>query len=164
MRKMKVQPLTRGAFSKYGEYCCLLKPEGEALGPAPVEFYRDLSGVCLGKGMPSISVTQISPRPLVAEKFEYHSFTGEAFLPLDGDAVIHIAPAGKKDVVPYGKTEIFLVPQGTLVVMRPGVWHAAPFALEEKMLHVMVLLPERTYANDCHNVMFPEEEKIQIEV
>lgn len=162
MRKLRAETLRLERFAKYGTFCRMLDPEAERLGPPPVEFYRDLVHVNLGRGTPCFSVTRVSPRPMVAEKFEYHSYTGEAFMPLDNDILIHVAPAGKSDPVPYDKIEAFRVPKGTMVMIDPGVWHAAPFACGGQIAHVLVMLPERTYANDCTVVLFPEEEKLQL--
>ena len=147
MRKLNAKPLTADAFRKYGTYSRMINPDGERLGPPPVEFYRDLVHVNLGSGIPCASVTRVSPRPMIAEKFEYHTATAEAFMPIDGDVIIHIAPAGKAAAVPYDKI----------------VWHAAPFACADTPVHILVFLPERTYANDCSVVLFPEEEKLELE-
>ena len=112
MRKLNAKPLTADAFRKYGTYSRMINPDGERLGPPPVEFYRDLVHVNLGSGIPCASVTRVSPRPMIAEKFEYHTATAEAFMPIDGDVIIHIAPAGKAAAVPYDKIEAFSVPKG----------------------------------------------------
>ena len=110
MRKLNAKPLTADAFRKYGTYSRMINPDGERLGPPPVEFYRDLVHVNLGSGIPCASVTRVSPRPMIAEKFEYHTATAE-----------------------------------------------------DTPVHILVFLPERTYANDCSVVLFPEEEKLELE-
>ena len=161
MRTRKVKRLNLQDFQKYGMYHSMLCMDTERLGPPPVEFYRDILKVDLGGQTPSFSVTQITKRPLIAEKFEYHSYTGEAFLPLDGDVVVHVAPAGKRETIPYEKIELFWIPKETMVVIHPGVWHAAPFVIGEGTVHILNVLPERTYANDCQAVVFPDEEKIE---
>lgn len=163
MRKIKAKALTVDAYQKYGSFCGMIAPQAEKLGPPPTEFFRDMVHVDLGNGIPCASVTRVSPRPMIAEKFEYHTATAEAFMPIDGDVIVHIAPASKPTVVPYDRVEAFYVPKGTMVTMHAGVWHAAPFASGNEPVHVLVLLPERTYANDCAVVLFPEEEKIEIE-
>lgn len=160
MKELRIQKLKHEVFEKYGSYHAMTDMDSERLGPPPVEFYRDILQLELNHQNPSFSVTRLSSRHMLAEKFEYHSATGEAFMPLDGDVVIHVAPAGKNDVVPYEKIEAFWVPQNTMVIIRPGVWHAAPFASEKSIVHVLVVLPERTYVNDCSVVLFSEEEKI----
>lgn len=162
MKEKVVQKLDKVKFLKYGTYQDMLCPKGEKLGNSPTEFYYDILGVDLGNHNASFSVNQISPRKMITEKFEFHNHTGEAFLPLDGDIVIHIAPAGKLEPVPYEKIECFLIPKGTMVAMKPGVWHAAPFAAGSNPVHVLAVLPERTYMNDYYGMEFPEDERIQI--
>lgn len=162
MKKLRIQKIEKETFEKYGNFQSLTNLSQERLGPPPVEFFRDILQAELNYRNPSFSVTRVSPREMTAEKFEYHNFTGEAFMPLDGDVVIHVAPAGKKGAVPYDKIEAFLIPQHTLIVIKPGVWHAAPFAKENHTVHTLVVLPERTYANDCEVVLFSKEEKISL--
>ena len=46
------------------------------------------------------------------------------------------------------------------VSIRPGVWHHAPFALDTDCANVLILLPERIYANDCTVVeLAPERQR-----
>ena len=54
------------------------------------------------------------------DTYEYHNTCAEAMLPLDGDAYIHVAPAGPADHVPYDEVEVFRVPKGTMVTLRPS--------------------------------------------
>ena len=83
-------------------------------------------------------------------------------MPLNDDALVHVAPAGSHDVVPYDEFEVYRIPMGTIVAIRPGVWHHAPFCMGNTPLNSLVVLPERCYATDCVVVTFPEEELVQI--
>jgi len=67
-------------------------------------------------------------------------------MPLDGDILMHVAPATPPQAVPLDKIEVFRVPKGTLVVLRPGVWHCAPFAEKNDFVNCMVVLPEEPIA------------------
>ena len=80
--------------------------------------------------------------------YKYHNTCAEAMLPLDGDAYIHVAPAGPADHVPYDEVEVFRVPKGTMVTLRPGVWHHGPFCEDTDSLQTLIILPERLYAYD----------------
>lgn len=151
MRKVKVEKLSLEAFAPYGRFADMVKPKGEKLGKSPIEFYRDMVQLDLGgSARPSFSVCRVKPRPPVVDVTEYHGFTGEGIMPLDGDCLIHVAPATPEGEVPHGKIRIFRVPSGTMVVLKPGVWHHAPFAVGNKTINVLIVLPERTYANDCY--------------
>lgn len=165
MHTLKIQPLTLEAFVRYGTFADLIDPKGDITGTpgSVIEFYRDLAAITTQSDVIGISVTKVSRRPMVAMKAEYHDLCSEAIVPLNDDVVIHIAPASPHGVVPYEKFEAFLVPKNTLVVLRPGVWHHAPFALTQDSVSVLVLLPERTYARDCSVALFPEDQYMAIE-
>ena len=62
---------------------------------------------------------------------EYHDTCCEVVLPLDGDVLMHVAPAVPEKEFPFDQAEVFLVPRGTLCCLRPGVWHHAPYALRD---------------------------------
>jgi len=81
---------------------------------------------------------------------EFHTSTSEGILPLDGDIFLHVGPVTPDDQVPLADLEVFFVPKGTFVVLKPGIWHHAPFAAEKgRTVNTQILLPPRTYANDC---------------
>lgn len=96
-------------------------------------------------------------RPFVLNVSEFHDTCCEIVLPLDGDILMHVAPAGPEKEFPYEKAEVFLVPRGTLARLRPGVWHHAPFSLRSEVVNCLIALPERTYKNDCIVFNFPAE-------
>ena len=74
--------------------------------------------------------------------------------------VIHVAPAGKEPVPEL--TEAFLVPKGTMVCLNTGVWHLSAIPVNKEVAHVLIVLPERIYNNDCVVVPYPEENQIEI--
>jgi ureidoglycolate lyase len=60
------------------------------------------------------------------------------------------------------KTEAFIIPKGTLVKLNTGVWHLSPYPIHERVLHLMIIMPERVYGNDCVVCDFPEAEHLEI--
>lgn len=160
MRTIKAQKLTAEAFSKYGAFYNLVEPAGNALG----SFFNDKVALPVSGNVPvtfSSLVTEKADK-MIINSAEYHNYTGEGILPLDGDVVIHVAPP-TKDPVPE-LTEAFVVPKGTVVKLNTGVWHLGPMPVEEDVVHVLIVLPERVYANDCYVVDYPEEDWIEIEL
>ncbi len=150
MRKAEIKRLTREAFRPFGDFASLINPQAECIGAPPVEFYRDILPLRLGSSTTaSISVCRVARRPSVIDVSEYHNGTEEGILPLDDDVLIHVAAATPDDKPPVDRIEVFRVPRGTFVVLRPGTWHHAPFAVEQDAANVLILLPERTYAVDC---------------
>jgi ureidoglycolate lyase len=164
MKKVKVEPLTNDQFLPFGFFANMINPKAEKMGEAPIEFYRDMCQQDLGgAGIVSFSICRVEKRPLVVDVSEYHTRTGEGMLPLDGDVLIHVAPATRPGAdVPVDKLRIFKVPRGTMVVIRPGVWHHAAFTTTDKPANVLIVLPERTYANDCIVVKLPPAQQVSI--
>ncbi|MGI5918389.1 MAG: ureidoglycolate lyase [Christensenellales bacterium] len=164
MKKVGIRRLTKEAFARYGSFASILEPQGDKLGEPPVEFYRDMVQQSLG------CATQVSysacvveaRRPRIIDTVEYHDYCHETIICLDGDYLMHVAPACGKDEVPYDNIEVFLLPRGTVINVKAGVWHAAGFPYKCDKVHILCALPERTYATDCHVLKFPEEHKIEV--
>jgi ureidoglycolate lyase len=169
MRELAYRLLTPEAFAPYGSYGPMIDPDAGGrttprLGQPPVEFFRDLvqSGIA-GDTTVSFGTCRVTRRPPVIDASEYHDTSCEALLPLDGDVLIHVAPAVPGDRFPADQAEVFLVPRGTMVVIRPGVWHHGPFALAPaQTVSCLVALPERLYARDCHEGPIAEADRIRI--
>jgi ureidoglycolate lyase len=171
-KPVQVEPLTAASIAPFGSCVDMLaiehQQERPRIGQQPIVFVRDpvqqVIGSPGGLGDVSYSVCVVDPRPLVVDVLEYHSHTGEGILGLDGDMILQLAPATRSvDNVPVDQLRAFLVKRGTLVVIRPGVWHHAPFCIEAQRLHVLIALPERTYENDCTVVQLGETEQVRIE-
>ena len=166
MKKIKVQKLCRETFHKFGTYSMLIDPfTEEAAGPkeAGSVFFRDILQQDLGGKAASYSTCRVLPRRLEITDAEFHNHTCETAIPLDGDAILWFAPASAGRKFPADKAEAFYVPQGCAVVCRPGVWHHAPYAMNQKPVNVLVVLPERTYANDTYSVTLSDEERVELE-
>ena len=160
---VKVNELSAEAFRHYGSYAQMINPDAPKLGEAPVEFFRDMVQLDLGGcTLASFSTCRVQTRPGVVDVTEYHTACGEGILPLDADVLIHVAPASADGLPPLEDMEVFRVAKGTMVVLRPGVWHHAPFAHGSDTANVLIVLPERTYANDCEVVDLDESEQVHI--
>ena len=164
MKTIKVQQLSVEKFHRYGSYARLINPSADATGPkdAEIVFYRDMVQQTLSDS-PSYSTCFMRPRPMVITVGEYHDFTCEVSMPLDNDALVWVAPAGAGSEVPVDDIEVFFVPKGTLLSLRPGVWHHAAFTPNDKDVNVMIVLPERCYATDCHVAEIPADKQVEIE-
>lgn len=150
MYSTKVKELTLDAFKPYGCFANLIDPQTEAIGNGPTWFHRDILPLDLKQtSVASFSICRVVDRPLVVEVAEYHNHTTEGIIPLDGDIVIHVGVATTADVCPVDRFEAFRVPKGTMVTLKPGVWHHAPFTANGQPVNTIIVLPERTYVNDC---------------
>jgi len=163
MRTIPWKKLDAASFAQYGAYADMTNPAGPKLGAEPIEFYRDMVQSQLGAvPVASFGVCRVVRRPLILDVSEYHDTCCEIVLPLDGDILMHVAPAGSQKEFPFDFVEVFFIPKGTICCLRPGVWHHAPFALESRAVNCLIALPERTYMNDCKVYEFPAERHLKI--
>ena len=163
MKTVHVQELSAEKFALYGTFADMLHAAGPHIGTDPIEFYRDMTTVYSPCASVGLSITKVYRRPLVIDTYKYHNTCAEAMLPLDGDTYIHVAPAGPADHVPYDEVEVFRVPKGTMVTLRPGVWHHGPFCVDTDSLQTLIILPKRLYAYDCTVLTASEADKLRIE-
>ena len=163
MKELKSKQLSVEEFQKYGYYHSMIDPDTVKIGILPIEFYRDIVPLRLGKSnVPMFSVNRVGKREQIINVSEYHNLTSEGVLPLDGDVLLHVAPATVAGEVPYNQFEVFYVPQGTFVSLNPGVWHHACFSVSEDFVNILIILPERTYVTDCFVHEFPEKDYIKV--
>lgn len=162
MRKIKAIPITVENFRPYGSFASMLDPEGNCF-PGDATFYPDQVEMNIQGGRPVTfsPLTVKKPERMIVTQAEYHNTTGEGVFVIDDDAVIHVAPPSNRVIVPE-KTEAFIVPKGTLVKLNTGVWHLAALPVHNELLHVMIILPERIYANDCVVCDYPEDRQVEI--
>lgn len=151
MAEIRLETLSVEGFARYGIFADMSRPKGEHIGEGDVLFYRDMLGADMAGRPASLSVCVARRRQLAIETMEHHTHCDEVTLPLDGDIAIFVAAASPPGALP-GPVEAFRVPCGTAVVLRPGVWHGAPYPLDCETVHALVVLPQRTYANDCTEV------------
>ncbi len=164
MRTVQVEELSAEGFLPFGYYTNLVNPATEKLMEPPIEFFRDPIQLDLNGRPASLSTCRVEPRDFVIDTTEYHTATAEGIMPIDNDALIHAGPASVPgEDPPLDKFRVFRVPLGTMVVLRPGVWHHAPFTPNARPANVLIILPERAYANDCAVVELKKDGQIQIE-
>ncbi len=163
MKEIAWKKLTAEEFERYGTCSTMLNPTGPRLGAEPIQFFRDMVQSTLGAvPVASFGVCRVVKRPFVLDVSEYHNGCCEVVLPLDGDVLMHVAPAGPSKEFPFDDAEVFLVPRGTMAVLRPGVWHHAPYAYGSDVVNCLIMLPERTYYNDCTVWEFPADRHVRI--
>lgn len=158
MRTIQAKPITVEGFQAYGAFTDLMNPTGYSLG----DFYQDRLRMSVAGDMQMAFSPLIirKPEKMIVDSAEFHNTTQEGILCLDDDVVIHVAPAGKEPVPEL--TEAFLVPKGTMVCLNTGVWHLSAIPVNKEVAHVLIVLPERIYNNDCVVVPYPEENQIEI--
>jgi len=168
MKEITCKKLKPESFARFGSFADMIRPEANTpasvtLCNPPIEFFRDMLQSGLGlDSVASFGVCRVGPRPQVIDASEYHDGACEALMPIDGDVVIAVAPAVAGSAFPGDAAGAYLVPKGTMVVLRPGVWHHGPFVVGTETVSCLVALPERLYARDCVEIKLSEAEKIKI--
>ena len=162
MKTLPVQELTLEKFDRYGKFADMLNVNGDFIGEKPITFFRDILRQDLKDTAVCYSILQVESREKTVDISEYHDHTAEMIMPMNCDVVIHVAPADCGPDAPADKIEIFLVPKGTMIILRPGVWHHAPFTLNGETANILIGLPERLYATDCKVSEIPAEKQIKI--
>ena len=161
MREIKSQKLDREAFRPYGDYIDLLHVKQMEQREEDNIFVPDLVELHLDGRMPaSICVARVSECERVVSVLEYHQFTCEGILPLDGDIDIFVGPSSFR--VDPETVEAFRVPRRTIVRLNPGVLHGRQFVVDTPAVNVLILLPERTFGNDCTFTRLEEKDQIRI--
>lgn len=163
MKTITIKELKKEDFQKYGYYANLMGRDTPVIGESPIEFYRDIIQLHLGNlSLVSISVCRILVREPVIDALECHNYTAEGIYSLDSDLIIQAGQATEEEPE-IDSIEAFRVPQNTMIVFRPGVWHHAPFVYEKKEANLLVILPERTYKTDSYVFSLPEDQRIKIQ-
>ncbi len=160
MKSIHVQALTSEGFRQYGAFYNMLQPDGYSL--ANGDYYPD-KVMLPASGEVPITISSLVLRKtdaMIINTVECHDKTGEIGLPIDGDIIIHVAPAS--DIPVPELTEAFLVPKGCVYKLNAGVWHFGGFAVQPAETHVLIGLPQRTYKNDCTIVHYEEDDCIAI--
>ena len=167
MRKIGIRKLTPEAFKPYGTYGNILNPEGNPLSAKRddiITFYPDMVQSKLGcSSNASFSACIIKAgRPWIVQNTEYHDYCSETILITGGDYIMHVATARGSSEMPYDDIEAFLVPDGTVIMCNPGVWHQAGFPYKCEQVNILCVLPERTYNNDCVFIEIPKDKQIEV--
>jgi len=163
-REVGVEELTLASFAPFGTFADMSRPTGNVFGQPPVRFFPDMLRLDTGGKSPTFSVCLVESRPPIVTISEYHTSTGEGIFAWDAPIDIHVAEPTGGAVVPWKRIRIFHVPKGTLVVLHPGVWHHTPFLASPATISasVLIILPERTYRNDCVPIDLPPSEQVKL--
>lgn len=167
MKKIKVKQLTQEGFCRYGTFQNLLDDESLALNSVRNNpdsgFFPDLAAMDFGHSiLPTVSVCRVPKKEENIVSFlEYHQFTSEGLIPLDGDVVICIGVPENK--FSTDNLEAFYIPKGTFVRLNPLIVHGPQFSIEAEVAHVACLLAGRTFKNDItYAILNYEDEKAEV--
>lgn len=163
MNTIKAQKITPENFIEFGSWFNIGAFEGLSLNGELHRFFPDRANIACGStapiGFSGIEVKK--PENMIVKALEYHNYTPECIVALNDDMIVHVSPASAGTPA-LELTKAFIVPKGTLVKFNTGVWHLCPLPVHEEKLSALVILPERTYMNDCTVVELDEKNWFEI--
>lgn len=131
MKYIKVQELTKDNFQKFGE---VLTIEGREAGGNP-NTHLWFPKVTVVDDKTSVNLMKLIPHEFVVKDFEKHNETVENLIPIDGDLIVALAPAGE---LKEENIEVFYIPCGKGICLNKEVWHAIPFAVGKEVMSTVV--------------------------
>lgn len=163
MKTIKAVSVTNENFRPYGYIADIADPSKDySMGEVPAIFHRDMVIAPNSASAPiAFGSLKVYNRPYTIKDVEYHSYACEVMMPLDDDMIMYAGPASN-DSIELDKLLAFLIPKGTLVVFRAGVWHGAPYPVHNDQGTVLICLPERTYLNDTKKYFLDEKDFVEI--
>ncbi|QEZ44363.1 ureidoglycolate lyase [Cupriavidus oxalaticus] len=123
---LKLEPLTKAAFTPFGEVIEACAGAFHHINEGMVERYHDLAVVdalALG-GKAGISIMRAKPYvlPLEVVFLERHPLSSQAFIPMKPTSfIVVVAPRGAS--VEAGEIRAFIAKPGQGINYAPGVWH-----------------------------------------
>jgi ureidoglycolate lyase len=128
------EPLTREAFLPFGSV--LWRPDAAAdANGAGWAWWAEAGALPAADRPYAVGWLQLEPVEPEFDWAERHAASVELIVPLGGDCVVYVAPPGE---TPAG-FRAFRVRAGEGVVLDPGVWHGAPFAVDRPVAAAVFL-------------------------
>lgn len=165
MYTIKAKALTPEAFCKYGTYMNLLDNDEMAKASIfPANFFADLVTLDFGTStLPTISICHVKKQEKNIVAFlEAHKFTCEGLLPLDGDVIIFVGSPAWETGSRWRIWRRFTFQKGTFVKLNPLIVHGTQYPVNTDEVHIVCMLPGRTFRNDMIPQPLEENEKAEI--
>lgn len=153
--RIKVDQLTDEAFRPFGRV--LGQPDDE-----PPNLTGEMEDVWLGMSdlmglggetQRTVTYLKICRRPAVYDTLERHSTCAEAFIPLEGESILLVAPAsGASDGPDPCGIRAFYMDGTKGVLLCPGVWHAVPYNISRVATFLVLVDDAIIEKNDCCKV------------
>jgi ureidoglycolate lyase len=144
-KKVYVSNLNEDNFKEFGIMINI--PEAEATIATDFFNYYDGIAKCDTGGSCSFSMITIKNRPPFLDHLERHDRTPEVMIALEGDVIFVVAGIDSSaDIPAHEKVEAFTLKQGEGVILKPGVWHWAPFC-KDKNAKMLFMYKEGTIQN-----------------
>jgi ureidoglycolate hydrolase len=156
--RLPVRALTPEAFAPFGRV--IGRPERSRDAEGPGWRWWAETVVLDGDDRPwGVGYLDLEPAEQRFDWAERHVRTLEAVIPVAGDCLLYVGPAGGMEeparIPSFDRFSVFALPAGSGVVLDRGVWHGAPLA-DGGPARAVVLLLQGTGRDDVTVVRFQE--------
>ncbi len=163
--RIKAEPLTEEGFAEFGRVVSVPAAEPSARLEG-LEFWADITLFPPVDGPIGVGMARLTKHPFVQNCAERHMRTSEYLHALDGEMIVVVGPPEHPEqprrLPDLARFRAFRVPAGDGVIMRPGVWHWAPFAVSGPT-RMVVLFRAGTSGDDAAVVDFPAGSALEVE-
>jgi ureidoglycolate lyase len=140
---LTVQELTAAGFAPFGEVIAQPDRQSDASGPG-WQWWAETMLLPRDERPHSIGYLRLQPGNRRADWAERHMQSPEVVVPLGGDCLVYVGPPDHLEeparLPALERFQVFRVRSGQGVVLRPGVWHGAPLALDAPLAALVLLL------------------------
>jgi ureidoglycolate lyase len=153
---MKIEKLTRAAFTEFGEVISVEGADHFPINSGTTERYHNLANIDVAEndGIPLVNIFRGQPRrfPFQVTMMERHPLGSQAFIPLSRNPYLIIVSL-PGDFQPEA-LRAFLAKPGQGVNYDKGIWHHALVALYEASDFIVI---DRGGAGaNCDEVLLPQ--------
>ena len=161
--KLPVEVLQPEKFTSFGTI--IEQPSRTADGGGSGwQWWHELAQLAGGDRPYAIGCLNLQPSPLRFGWAERHMLSDELIVPLGEECLVYVAPNQYPDepgkLPPLEDFRVFRLRRGQAVLLKPGVWHGAPLAIDAP-LNALVVLLHNTGKQDTYIVRF-EDQAIEI--
>lgn len=153
---LPIEALSAHAFAPFGSIVEQPARVSDAAGPG-WQWWGEIVQLAASDRPYAIGYLNLQPAPLRFDWAERHMLSEELLAPLGGDCLVYVGPPKFENepgrLPELAEFRVFRVRQGQAVLLKPGVWHGAPLAVDSPA-KVLVILLFNTARQDLHLVRF----------
>ncbi|MEX0563319.1 ureidoglycolate lyase [Raoultella ornithinolytica] len=128
-------------LAPYAKYVGLPANRTPSVDRTDITYFHDVGDANDFTDTPVASFLKAKPHPFTLSNIERHMQTEEAVIPLTGESVMILGPAGEFDI---NKLVAIHLDGSFAIIMRRNVWHFAPFPLHGEDATYMLLSGRHT--------------------
>jgi ureidoglycolate hydrolase len=151
---LELEPLSDHAFAPFGRVLSEPAASADADGPG-WRWWGEVAALPNDGRRWAFGYLALEPVAITIDWAEHHLVSPEVVVASARDIAVYVAPPDPPHALSLDRFRVFEVPAGAGVVLDPGVWHGAPFALEGPT-SAFVLLLEGTGRDDTTVVRFSD--------